>query len=232
MDDRLIAMLKGAKTAMQREIQSEGTTHTPTVSTSGEKAMPMYNNVDGTQLLEHAPAGVQNGQHVAQPVGAGGPNEYALRPVANTNPIQQTHQGVAANKLPPEILKAMIENPIVQTAPRINAAGMRTFDLADLPADMVKGAPVQAYTNENVPGAPNSNNGTQINESIQAPQVNQFGQKMITLTEAELDAKIKNALFEFMSTTFTKTLTEATIKKTMSMLIKEGKLKITQKKKV
>jgi len=227
MDERLIAMLKGAKGAMTREIQSEGiTTHTPTTNTSGEKALPVYNGVDGSQLLESIPAGAQlNGQHVAQPMGQGGPNEYASRPVANTNPIQQTHQGVAANKLPPEILKAMVENPIQQVAPKINAAGMRTFDLNDLPADMLKGAPVN-----NIPTqAPAP---VYVNETIQTPQVNQYGQKTVTITEAELDAKIKNALFEFMATTFTKTLTEATIKKTISTLIKEGKLKVTQKKKV
>jgi len=215
MDERLIAMLQGAKNVENRVNEMEGVSHTPTTSSTGEKALPMYNNIDGNQLLESIPAGAQhNGQHVAQPMGQGGPNEYAPRPVANTNPIQQTHQGVAANKLPPEILKAMVENPIQQVAPKINAAGMRTFDLSDIPPHMLKNAP-------QVP----------VTESIQTPQV-QNGERMITLSEADLDAKIKNALLEFMATTFTKTLTEATIKKTITTLIKEGKLKVTQKKKV
>jgi len=221
MDDRLIAMLQGAKSVMNRVDEKEGVTHTPTSNATGEKIMPTYNGVDGSQLLESVPNGAQyGGQHVAQPMGQGGPNEYAPRPVSNTNPIQQTYKNLHTSKMSPEILKAMVEQPIVQTAPKINAAGMRTFDLSDVPAEMLKSAPVvqqQAYT--------------PVNESIQAPQY-QNGQKMITLSEAELDAKIKNALLEFMATTFTKTLTEATIKRTITTLINEGKLKVSPKKKV
>lgn len=220
MDERLIKMLQGAKDVESRVREMEGVTHTPTANESGEKALPMYNNVDGTQLLESVPNSAQhNGMQVAHPIGAGGPDEYALRPVQNTAPIQQTFKNLHTSKMSPEILKLMVDNPIQQVGPKLNAAGQRTFDLSDVPAEMLKNAPVatQQYVN--------------VNETIQAPQY-QNGQKMITLSEADLDAKIQKCLLEFMTTTFTKTLTEATIKKTITTLIKEGKLKVTQKKKV
>ena len=82
------------------------------------------------------------------------------------------------------------------------------------------------------PGSP-----TMVREEYQGnspvPQtkvVNSSGQMLITLTEAELDAKINKALVSFMGNVFKKQISENAIKKTIKTLISEGKLKVAKKK--
>ena len=139
MDDRLIAMLQGAKSVMNRVDEKEGVTHTPTSNATGEKIMPTYNGVDGSQLLESVPNGAQyGGQHVAQPMGQGGPNEYAPRPVSNTNPIQQTYKNLHTSKMPDAIknainLKAELPKELVYIL-----SEKENYDIIDNNVDKVK----------------------------------------------------------------------------------------------
>jgi hypothetical protein len=222
-DNRLIAMLQGAKNVMNKVETGQ--------FKRGENG---YTNqgITSDQLVEHAPGmptqmqpqQIQQPQQLsqaqlqaqlqAQTQQQFAPNQYAPRP--NAAPIQQTYKNLHTSKMDPAILDAMVKNPQHQKIP--SSLGGEAFSIND----------VAALVN------PQGQQQPRVNENVQQPiqsGTNQYGQKTITLTEAELDAKIKNALFEFMSTTFTKTLTEATIKKTMGMLIKEGKLKVTQKRK-
>ena len=104
-------------------------------------------------------------------------------------------------KMDPNIVRAMVNNPM-PTQENINS----TFSLED----------VNGMTKK-----------PQIAESVYSPT---NGERVITLTESQLDTKIKSALLDFMTTTFTKALTESTIKKTITTLIKEGKIKVRAKK--
>lgn len=141
--------------------------------------------------------------------------EYAPRPVS-TKPMAQTYKNLSTSKMDPAILKAMVDNPIPQQT--MASGNGPTFTLED-----VQGLVHPQPTHQVQP--------TQQMQPVyeQAAPINTYGQKVITLTEAELEAKIKNTLFEFMATTFVKTLKEETIKKTITTLIKEGKLKVSKK---
>jgi hypothetical protein len=223
-DDRLIAMLQGAKNVMNK-VEEKGFKR-------GEQGY-VPQGITSDQLVESIDPRLMQQQHTQQyrepsqqelqaqlqaQMQQFQPNTYAPRPVPQ--PIPQTYRNINTTKMPQSIVEAMVQNPQSVKIPA--SLGGEAFSIDDVAA-LVN--PQQRYQQTNA----------QVNERVQQPQtiqagVNQYGQKTITLTEAELDAKIKNALFEFMSTTFTKTLTEATIKKTMGMLIREGKLKVTQKK--
>lgn len=223
-DDRLIAMLQGAKSVMNK-VEEKGFKR-------GEQGY-VPQGITSDQLVESIDPRLMQQQHTQQyrepsqqelqaqlqaQMQQFQPNTYAPRPVPQ--PIPQTYRNINTTKMPQSIVEAMVQNPQSVKIPA--SLGGEAFSIDDVAA-LVN--PQQRYQQTNA----------QVNEQVQQPQtiqagVNQYGQKTITLTEAELDAKIKNALFEFMSTTFTKTLTEATIKKTMGMLIREGKLKVTQKK--
>ena len=138
----------------------------------------------------------------------------ATRPIGNASPEQ-----IRASKLPESIKKIMIENPI----PKVEMAsgGGPTFSIDDV-KQLVRpqiAQPVPQQTSFSQ--VPNMINETAI--------VNSQGKMLITMTEAELDKKINDALMNFMATTFTKQLKEETIKKTISTLIKEGKIRVKQK---
>lgn len=140
----------------------------------------------------------------------------------HSNPTRQmgyTYQNLEKSKMPEAIKRAMIENPMPKF--EMASGGGPTFSLED-----VKGLvrPQMAPQAQEV--QPIQTQVTQLNE---ASIVNSKGQMLITLTEAELDKKIQDKLLDFMATTFTKNLTETTIKRTITTLIKEGKIKVTPK---
>jgi len=51
----------------------------------------------------------------------------------------------------------------------------------------------------------------------------------LTISREDLDAMINVRLLEFFTQTYNKMIIEDTIKKTMSMLIKEGKITVKKK---
>lgn len=149
------------------------------------------------------------------PEGATPHSNNITRPVGNVTPEQ-----INASKLPDAVKKIMIEKPI----PKVEMAsgGGPTFSMEDVHKlvrpQLAKPVQQQPTTFSQVPNM--------INETT---IVNSQGKMLITMTEAELDKKINDALMNFMATTFTKQLKEETIKKTISTLIKEGKIRVKQK---
>tara|TARA_R110000851_G_scaffold158676_2_gene301741 strand:+ start:3928 stop:4527 length:600 start_codon:yes stop_codon:yes gene_type:complete len=159
----------------------------------------------------------------------GGQNPQLLESIPNgaepiDNPTRQmgnSFKNLETSRMPDAIKRAMVSNP----QPEMGGNGP-TFSLED-----VKGMVNPSFQPQNVPQPQpqphqTSNNQAQVNES---KIINSQGKLLITLTEAELDKKIQEALLSFMATTFTKTLTEGAIKKTISTLIKEGKIKVKPK---
>jgi hypothetical protein len=123
------------------------------------------------------------------------------------------------SRLPESVKRLMIDQPIPKM--EMGSGGGPTFSMDDIKG-MVTSSPEQApqqYT-------PQQYAPQQANETV---VTNSQGKMLITLTEAELDKKINDALMDFMAKTFAKNLTENTIKKTISTLIKEGKLKVKSK---
>tara|TARA_R110000796_G_scaffold63162_2_gene145630 strand:+ start:4324 stop:4950 length:627 start_codon:yes stop_codon:yes gene_type:complete len=151
------------------------------------------------------------------------------RPVSN-KPIQNTYVNINKTKMDPKIVQAMVENPI--EIPHVNfgsAGGGAAFDLEDV-AELLPNNNRQVVSEQKFVSPEVSTREPTTN--FAPPQVrNSAGQVLLTLTEAELDKKIQDALLEFMAKTFAKTLTENTIKKTMNVLIKEGKLSVKTRKK-
>ena len=136
-----------------------------------------------------------------------------------TRPMGNSFKNLETSKMPDAIKQAMINNPMPQM--EMASGGGPTFSLEDVKA-LVK--PQTAAIQEN--------QIKQIPQQItETSFVNTQGKMLITLTEAELDKKINDALLNFMATTFTKNLTENTIKRTITTLIKEGKIKLKQKPK-
>lgn len=142
------------------------------------------------------------------------PNSTPTNP---TRPMGNSYKNYETSTMPDHIKKAMVDFPIPKM--EMGSGGGPSFSLDDV-GDLAKKSPVQAQAQPQT---------TQVNESR---IVNSQGQLLITMTENELDKKIQEALLNFMATTFTKNLTENTIKKTITTLIKEGKLKVKSNPKI
>jgi hypothetical protein len=159
---------------------------------------------NGDQLLESIPNGATPQRDVTKPMG-----NASVETIKNS-------------RLPDAVKKLMIEQPIPKL--EMGSGGGPTFSLAD-----VKGLVQPQMAQTQIPTQQVVNEQKFVSPGV-APQItNSAGQMLITLTEAELDKKINDALLNFMATTFTKNLTENTIKRTITTLIKEGKIKVKQK---
>jgi len=126
--------------------------------------------------------------------------------------LNHAYKNLKTTKMDPRIIKSMLENPIIPE----NGLTKKPFTIDDA-------------NNSKFFTKSKSN----INESVSNHNSNYrtTNERIITLTESELDKKIKDTLLEFMALTFTKNLTESTIKKTINTLIKEGKIKVSTRKK-
>lgn len=159
------------------------------------------------QLLESLPDGATPNRRVDRPMGT------------------PTQSQIENSRLPESVKKLMMEQPIPKM--EMGSGGGPTFSLDDVRHMVQKTAP-------QAPPQSTSANYTQAPQA--APQqltetvvTNSQGKMLITLTEAELDKKINDALLNFMTTYFAKNLKEETIKRTLQTLIKEGKLKVRTK---
>jgi hypothetical protein len=155
------------------------------------------------QLLESVPDGATPQTNATRPMGTPSVNQ-----IENSN-------------LPEEVKRLMIEQPMPKL--EMGSGGGPTFSINDVknlvqPQAAPQAAPQAVYSTQASP--------QRMNE---ATIVNSQGQMLITMTESELDKKINDKLLDFMATTFTKNLTETAIKRTISTLIKEGKIKVKQK---
>jgi len=143
-----------------------------------------------------------------------------------TRPMGNSYKNLETSKMPQAIKDAMTSNPMPQF--EMASGNGPTFNLEDVKS-LVR---PQAHQQQ-----PQAQQVRQVVQQIPQQQqmnensfVNSQGKMLVTLTEAELDKKINDALLQFMATTFTKNLTENTIKRTITTLIKEGKIKVSPKK--
>jgi hypothetical protein len=127
-------------------------------------------------------------------------------PTRQYGPISE--ETIMNSKLPEAVKKAMLENQIPQAT--IN----HTFNLNDV-SDLVEQRPapqlIQNKQQSNVGGVVKNDNDT------------------FTVSEAILRGIIKDVVVEYLTVDYAKNLTEATIKKTINTLIREGKIKTKPK---
>lgn len=109
-----------------------------------------------------------------------------------------TKETIMNSKLPDAVKKAMLENPIQQTNGLTH-----TFSLDDV-SDLVENKPTKRKK--------------RVNETSS-------NKKTSTINEKYLRELIKDVLIEYLTTDYSKNLTEGVIKKTISTLLKEGKIK-------
>jgi len=137
-------------------------------------------------------------------------NEGVRRP--SSSPTQEvsdyTEEQVRNSKLPQAIKEAMINKKI----PKVSMANT-SFSLEDV-SDLV----------EKPMGLPKTPIRRPVNETVM-----QHNSDMITINKTELKSMINESLAQFFKTSYDKTLTEDAIKKTINMLIKEGKITVKAK---
>jgi len=135
-----------------------------------------------------------------------GNNHSMGDPTRQSGPISE--ETIRNSKLPEAVKRAMLENQIPQAT--IN----HTFNLDDV-SDLVeqRQAPqlIQNKQQSNVGGVVKNDNDT------------------FTVSEAILRGIIKDVVVEYLTVDYAKNLTEATIKKTINTLIREGKIKTKPK---
>jgi hypothetical protein len=126
-----------------------------------------------------------------------------------TNVQDYTDDQVMNSNMPAAIKEAMLKNRI----PKLISPPSK-FTAEDI--SRITGAPIRK---------PTSSNQTPIVESHKP----QYSSDMITVSKAELKEMINEGISTFFKQIYDKTLTEETIKKTINVLIKEGKLNIKRK---
>jgi hypothetical protein len=119
-----------------------------------------------------------------------------------------TDEQVMNSNLPPMVKEAMIKNKI----PRLTSPPSR-FTAEEI--SKITGAPLKQPKQE------------QPKQMIRESARN--NSDLITLSRTELQEMINESINNFFKQTYDKTLTEQTIKKTINMLIKEGKLAVKKK---
>jgi transcription initiation factor TFIID subunit TAF12 len=138
-------------------------------------------------------------------------SEGVTRPATNAQPQEVSKDRITNSGLPDDIKKLMLENPI----PKLSGPS-HTFSLDDV-SDLTEEKPM------GIPQTPKTNQ-----RPIQENVVNQ-NNGMINVSENVLRAMIKDVLIEYLTTDYTKNLTENVIKKTVNTLIKEGKINVKKK---
>ncbi len=131
-------------------------------------------------------------------------NEEAPYVAIPKSPGGYTREQVMASKFPQAVKEAMLKS-IPKSIPPVNG---RLEDTSDL--DDVKMIP------------------NKRNPILKKPLVEQTNRNsdMITISKTDLDEMITSKIMEFLTESYNKTLTENAIKKTINVLIKEGKLNI------
>lgn len=120
------------------------------------------------------------------------------------SPGGYTKEQVMASKFPQAVKEAMLKSIPKPTIP----VNTRLEDTSEL---------------EDIKMIPNKRNPI-----LKKPLVEQNNRNsdMITISKTDLDEMISNKIMEFLTESYNKTLTENAIKKTINVLIKEGKLNI------
>lgn len=157
-------------------------------------------SVNGDQLLDASQ--VQGTYQQPQNTGSVAPRVQGGRPV---------YKNMETSKMPAKIKEAMMTNYIPQMS-----GPNHTFTLDDVSDLAEKPMPMQPQQRSAQQAPINESNQQRVNDTF-------------TVSESALRGIIKDVVKEellgFMSETFSKSLTEETIKKTINTLIKEGKIK-------
>ena len=127
-----------------------------------------------------------------------------------TNVQDYTEEQVMNSNLPANVKEAMIKNRI----PRLTAPPSK-FTAEDI--SRITGVPLKQPAQQQP--------RQMVNENIQRP----MSSDMITISKTELKEMINEGISTFFKQVYDKTLTEETIKKTINLLIKEGKISVKKK---
>ncbi len=159
-------------------------------------------NIDGSRLVEdtntYLDANQVPSEYITQT------NSYGLDP---TRGISYNEQNVLNSRLPENIKKIMLEQPI----PQVSMG--HTFNLSDV-SDLLDEKPMPAP-------AVRPRTNKMVNETVNSYNHNS---DLITINKNELKDIIKDVLVEYLFNDYSKNLTESVIKKTINTLIKEGKI--------
>jgi len=138
--------------------------------------------------------------------------QHAVAPQINAN--QPMYKNINSSKMPSVIKEAMMKSPIPQmTGPN------HTFNYEDV-ADQVPPQRTPQF-----PQTPRTN----PQPVYEQQQIGANNNGTFTVSESALRAIVKDCLLEFMTQTFTQNLSEDVIKKTITTLVKEGKLNVKRK---
>jgi len=140
--------------------------------------------------------------------------QHAVAPQMQSN--QPLYKNMATSKMPSAIKEAMMASPI----PQGNGLN-HTFNLEDVQPQQ----PQQYRAPQKYPSTPNTN--PQPVYEQQGIGANSNG--TFTVSESALRAIVNDMLLDFMTKTFTQSLSEDVIKKTIGTLIKEGKISVKKK---
>jgi len=163
-------------------------------------------NIDSRALSED---GVQEmmAEGVTRPAQAVAPQIQANQPL---------YKNMATSKMPSAIKEAMLKTPI----PQGNGLN-HTFNLEDVqPQQQVQQRAPQKY-----PSTPVTN----PQPVYEQQQIGANTNGTFTVSESALRAIVNDMLLDFMTKTFTQSLSEDVIKKTIGTLIKEGKISVKKK---
>jgi hypothetical protein len=163
---------------------------------------------------------VMNKVETTNPIALSETTQRQIAMETNEEPIREamtpaaaqgyTREQVMASNLPPAVKEAMIKNPIPQLT--MPPSKFTLEDMSDL---------------EDIPMIPNKKRAP-LNETKRIVTSNS-NSDMITISRTELKEMINESLVQFLTQSYNKTLTEDAIKKTINMLIKEGKLTVKKK---
>lgn len=122
----------------------------------------------------------------------------------SNNPNTYTAEQVMASNLPPAVKEAMIRNPIPQVS--MSGPGFTIDDVSDL-VEKPKQKTIRSSISESIE--------TDDIISVSKSKLNEMVNKMVD-----------DRLLNFLKESYTKTISEAAIKKTINTLIKEGKISV------
>jgi hypothetical protein len=118
-----------------------------------------------------------------------------------------TPEQIMASNLPPIVKEAMLKNPI----PRLSG-----------PPSKVSAEDIARLTGAKI-------RTPQQQQQRQVISEGRMGDDMITISKSQLQDMINESINTFFKQTYNKTITEETIKKTINLLIKEGKIQTKRK---
>lgn len=127
-------------------------------------------------------------------------------------PIDYNEEIVKNSKLPQNIKDLMIAHPIKQ----LSTVTAPTFTNEQIAA--IKGNPIMG-----------NNQRPKLQPQRIQEQARPMSNDMITISKADLKEMINEGISTFFKQVYDKTLTEETIKKTINLLIKEGKIGVKKK---